>query len=335
MSWFRKPFNVFIEELKEHYREFFEDLDVGLPLVEAKPSEYGILPEPIVSEPLGRDYEEETLRGIRERGIEAIALYIPYHSTRNWGIYILLENLNGLASIISRRSNIPFSDAFHSCERAVIEHECFHFHTEYSATIVETVLRKPIYLSYLQTSRPYDMTEEAIANAWMLTSRSKYITRIMPELEKICQMSPPGYRDYKRFIKPGKIMDYHMVREFWASKFIGLTMLAFFPVRLEMPDSRTLTPIYYVQTSRVPDLVSALYFIFNNWRIEDFVKKLKQVLPDQIVEASVHGIKLKTGKIIPIHYHPREGGIILSKLMNEVADELGIDRKWLRERMLR
>jgi hypothetical protein len=45
MSWFRKPFNVFIEELKEHYREFFEDLDAGLPPVEAKLSGYGILPE--------------------------------------------------------------------------------------------------------------------------------------------------------------------------------------------------------------------------------------------------------------------------------------------------
>jgi hypothetical protein len=334
MSWFRRTFNIFIEEIRERHREFFEDLDVGLPSSEAIYPEYGILSEPIVDEDVGRRYEEETLHEIEKRGIESVALYVPFHLTKNWGIYMFIERLNGLASLVSRWSSSSFDDSFRSCNRAVIEHECFHFHTEYSATIVETVMNRPAYLPYFQNSRPYSKDEEAAANAWMLTSRSMDIIRIRPELERVCQTSPPGYRDYKDFIRVGKFMDYSKVKEFWASRFVGVTTHVFLPVRLEMPSSYTLIPTYYVQTSRAPDLADALYLIFNNWRIEDFVKKLKKVLPDQIIEASASEIRLKTGQVIPIHYHPREGGIKLAKLMNEVADSLGMDRRLLRKRML-
>jgi len=63
--------------------------------------------------------------------------------------------------------------------------------------------------------------------------------------------------------------------------------------------------------------------------------KLKKVLPDEIVEASSAGIRLKTGKLIPIHYHPREGGRVLIKIVDEVAIALNKEPRWLRERVFR
>jgi hypothetical protein len=337
-SWFRQSFDRSIEEFRERYRDFFEDLDTGLPLLEARHlvamSEYGILSEPSLDEELGKRYEEEMLREVEELGIEAVARYIPYHLARNWGIYIFLEKLNGLASLVSRILSIPFDDAFRSCEKGVIEHECFHFHTEYSATIMETVIVRPRYISYFQASRPYDVDEEAIANAWMLTSRSPVIARIMPELRRICDVSPWGYRDYGKYVA-GNRVDYGRVREFWASRFLGSAEPVFLPVRLEMPSSYTLTPIYYVQTLKAPELADALHLISNNWRILDVVKKLKEVLQDEILEASATEILLKTGQVIPLHYHPKEGGTKLVRLVNEVADKLGVERKWLREYVFR
>jgi hypothetical protein len=335
-SWFRRSFDRFLKELKECYGDFFEGLDIGLPLLNtrhpATPFESGILTEPISDEGLGIRYGEEILREVKELGIEAVATYIPYHLTTDWGIYLFLEKLNGLAFLVSRRLNIPFEMAFRSCERAVIEHECLHFHTEYSATIVETVIQRPTYIPYFQTTRPYDADEEAIANAWMLTSKSRVIARIKPELGRICGASPRGYRDYGKYMV-GNRVNYGRVREFWASRFLNSARLVLLPVRLEMPQSYTLTPVYYVQALRAPELVDALYLISNNWRILDVVKKLEKTLPDDIVSASATEIRLKTGHIIPIHYHPREGGAKLVKLVNEVADNLGMERKLLRNRV--
>jgi hypothetical protein len=292
------------------------------------------LVEPISDKELGERYEVETLREIEEVGIEAVAMYIPYHLARNWGIYILVERLNGLASLVRRGLSIPFEEAFRSCVRAVIEHERFHFHTEYSATTVETVLVKPTYVPYFQASRPYDGDEEAIANAWMLTSKSRVITRIESELRRICNTSPPVYRDYGKYMVEDRV-DYGRVREFWASRFLNSARLVFLPVRIEMPQSYTLTPIYYVQALRAPELADALCFISNNWRVLDVVKRLKEVLPDDVVSASGTEIRLKTGRVIPVHYHPKEGGAKLVKLVNEVADSLGVERRLLRDRVFK
>ena len=338
---FKLTFDRFIRDLRRYYPELFEDLEGGMPPLLEKERYHISLPDgvsakPILDEELGERYEKEVLREIEELGIEAIAIYVPYHLTKSWGIYIFLEKLSGLAFHVSQRLGIAFSDAFHSCGRAVIEHELFHFHTEYSATIIETVVRRRIYLPYLRASRPYDKDEEAIANAWMLTSRSPYIRRkiIRSELKRLCDMSPPGYRDYGKYLA-GDIINYDRVKEFWAQRFLDLSRLVLLPVRLEMPSSYALTPIYYVQILKASELRDALCFISNNWRIEDVVKKLKKILPDEITEASATGIRLKTGQFIPIHYHPKEGGVKLVKLVNEVADKLNLDRKWLREHVFR
>jgi hypothetical protein len=168
----------------------------------------------------------------------------------------------------------------------------------------------------------------------MLTSKSRVIKVIRPELRRICDISPRGYRDYGRYMI-GNRMDYSRVRRFWASRFLSSGTMVFLPVRLEMPSGYTLVPIYYVQASKAPELVDSLRFISNNWRVEDVVKKLKEVLSDKVSEVSATEILLKTGQAIPIRYHPKEGGTKLVRLVNEVADRLGVERRWLREHMLK
>ena len=117
-----------IEALRKHYLEFFENLDTGLPPEhEYIPSESGVLPESWPDETVGKRWAEETVSEIERRGIEAVAVYVPYHLTRNWGIYVFLEKLNGLAYFVSQKLSIPFINVFACCERAVMEHERFHF----------------------------------------------------------------------------------------------------------------------------------------------------------------------------------------------------------------
>lgn len=330
--YYWQAFNELINELRRSYEDFFERYDQLPP--EFIPSLKPMVKLPEVSEVVGREFEEETLREIEENGMEAIAVYVPYHVTRSWGIYVFLERLAGLAYAIARRLRMDFTNVLICCDSAVLKHEYFHFHTEYVATIIETVIQKATYLPYLQARRPYDLDEEAIANAWMLTSRFRLASHhIKDELAKICSSSPPGYRDYKKYIV-GKGMDYEAVRKFWANKFLKTERVLFLPTRLEVSSSsliRSVIPVYYVKILRTRELPSTLYFIANNWRVEEVVRKLKKVLPNDILEASVMGIRLRTGRVIPVHYHSRESSPILVRIVNEVADNLGIDRKQLRE----
>jgi len=110
---------------------------------------------------------------------------------------------------------------------------------------METVIMKPLYLTYFERSRPYDPDEEALANAWMITSRFD-IRGVRDELMRLCDMSPPGYRDYRRHIIDDRFMSYDDVRRFWAQKFLNEARLIFLPVKVEMPAGYRLVPIYYV-----------------------------------------------------------------------------------------
>ena len=348
LPWFRRlrwyPFsfsNSFdraVRELREHYREFFDDVEVFSPNI--SPTEYEILKAPTISEDTGGEYAQETEDAIKEHGFEAVAFYIPYHLAEHWGIYIFLERINGMSYLVARRLGMRFEMAFHSCNRAIVEHESFHFQTEFSSTILETTLMKPIYLLYLERFKPYDRDEEAIANAWMLTSRSRYIEMIRSELERLCSISPPGYRDYGKYMIQKRIMDYSSVRVFWAQRFLNRMTPVFLPIRLEMRASYRLIPTYYLSRIRTPEIADILHFIYNRYRVIDVLKKLKRILPEDIVGIESGGrepfrLVLRCGRRIPIPYPRRKGGYVISNIVREVAENLGIDTKWLRERVIK
>lgn len=230
-------FNTLIDELRRTYKNFYTTIEDEIKL---PPPAYGLVLEyrrhiqmdpayfervlrgfkerhlisltPFMSQEQGLKYAKKTLDLIKERGTEAIAVYLPYHLSRSWGIYIFEEPLNGLSYIISHYTGLAFDYVFNLCERAVIEHELFHFQTEYAATIAETVCRKPIYGPYFVRSRPYSEDEEAIANACMLTL-SHLDAKIRSMLEMVCLESPPGYKDFRKFLRRGVWeLDYLKIR---------------------------------------------------------------------------------------------------------------------------
>jgi len=342
-----RRFSRFLEELKKTHPEFFknpetglpEDLDAGLPpgILERSKN----LLERYQSKDIGMRYEEETLIDIKEHGIEAIAIYVPYHLSINWGIYVFLERLSGLSYIVSKKGHISFDQAFEGCKRAVFEHESFHFLTEYIATITETIKGTPLYLPYFYKNRPYCEYEEAAANAWMLTLKSPYIRLIKNEIRALCDISPPGYRDYINFISKGEA-DYNAIRTFWTETFLNKGGQAFFPTRIEMPSNNILKliPIYYVNISDFSETKDAVYCILANYRIHDILTKLVRILPQDIQKIDTDGghqyyIYLRNGMKIPVPYHGSDGGYKNVKIVNEVADALGIERKQLRERVLK
>jgi hypothetical protein len=319
-----------IEELRKEYVDLFER-DIYVPILNLEFTHK----EPHKDKELGADFADETERRIREYGLEAVAIYVPFHYTSDWGIYIFEERLNALSYIVSKRLNLHFEDSFLHCERAVREHESFHFQVEYCGTVAETILRRRLYASYRERFKPYNEDEEAIANAAMLTS--KPVINIRQELERLCNISPPGYRDYSKYLR-GRGLDHERVKKFLSQTLLEKEETILFPTRLEMPSSYRLIPTYYLSLRKAPESIEdGLYFIFANSRVPDVLKKLVKLFPGDIekIEEGVgrepYHIKLRTGQRIPVPYHGKEGGYVLVKIVNEFADALGKDRREVRE----
>lgn len=340
---FSRSFNEIVEKLREEYRELFGELEEEFDTSPLRKARYE---EPIIDKALSKEFANEAFasevrREIEKYGIEAIAVYLPFHFTIDWGIYIVEENLIGLSYMISRESGLPLEDSLICCERAVIEHESFHFQLEYCATMAETILRKPLYSPYRDRFKPYNEDEEAIANATMLASMSPYIGRIRRELQRLCDISPPGYSDYSKYlqyysIRRALLLDYEKVVKFLSEVLLGESKAILFPTKREMPDSYRLVPIYYLSVTKAPESKYVLDLVFANYRVQDVLSKLKRLFPNEIVRIETGGrepfhIVLRRGGRIPVPYHSRKGGAILVKIVNEFADAIGKDRKEVRE----
>ncbi|MEM4436383.1 MAG: hypothetical protein QXO22_05460 [Thermosphaera sp.] len=178
---------------------------------------------------MGREHESEIMGKIEGRGVEALAWYSPFHYYRNWGIYVHVPRLSALALLMHKTTSISFADSLHYCCYAVLQHEYFHFLTEYVATMVETIVGREIYLRYRENTRypyGYNPPEEAAANALEITTlktREEWTkppaSEVIGFMERVCRMSPIGYRDYPMFLDKNGLLDAHEVREFWSREF--------------------------------------------------------------------------------------------------------------------
>lgn len=210
-----------------------------------------------VSEEKLRRLEEEAMRGIEETGVEAIAWYAPFHIYKIWGIYIDPYKLLGLSSSICRNiyggtcRNLKLTVSYYLCCRIVIEHEYFHFLTEYVATMLETITQDPKYLPYVQrySTKPpgYSLEEEAAATAleYDYTQRIKNIKNIDTWLNELIPLRrilipigltlvdpdrfvdkylkhfsslPAGYGDYHRYLINDRLNIFKII-EFWSEEF--------------------------------------------------------------------------------------------------------------------
>ena len=62
---------------------------------------------------------------------------------------------------------------------------------------------------------------------------------------KLCNTSPPGYRDYGKYLKTPRGVNHLLVSEFWSQEFLG-SPSACLPTKNVLKFSRYDLPTYYV-----------------------------------------------------------------------------------------
>ncbi|MEM2077727.1 MAG: hypothetical protein QXH45_00450 [Thermosphaera sp.] len=202
---------------------------------------------------MGMHHEREIMGIIEGRGVDALAWYSPFHLYKNWGIYVHVPRLSALALMMHKTISISFADSLHYCCYAVLQHEYFHFLTEYVATIVETIDHRPVYLRYIRNTRSphgYNPYEEAAANALKITTLKTQeewvkppVSKVIAFMERACRMSPRGYRDYPMFLDKNGLLDALKVREFWSMEFKIHPRWTPLPTPYEMPGRHLLKAI--------------------------------------------------------------------------------------------
>ncbi len=167
-----------------------------------------------------RRFADEVERSVVKKGIDIVAFYAPFHFFKDyWGIYVVKDMLHGLAWLAYNRvtKHKPLKqEIVHDILDAVMEHALLHFRVEFLTLLIEVAFMCPVYIPYYYRSRrdsSYSPEEEAIANAHMLT---KDMTHEVKEvLRELSDTSPPGYRDYRQFIRGEKSLDYKRIDEFF------------------------------------------------------------------------------------------------------------------------
>jgi hypothetical protein len=154
---------------------------------------------------LGGAAGERIRQSVLIRGMDALGWYVSFHRVGvQCGIYV---SISGIVYLIRHAfSELPISTqaksrlAFH----AVLNHELFHFATDYAIAQSELVHQEPWYLPAKTMSKAgppgYCVLEEQLANAYMLqafrTSRpSLRVKGKQAALRAFAQKQPEGYRD--------------------------------------------------------------------------------------------------------------------------------------------
>lgn len=328
----RIGFKRFIEQFKEKYYPFFEIKAEYPEIIKDKEIKDFDPLYPSTADEIGKEGIEKIIKEIKEKGIEAIAFYAPFHFYERWGVYFLEDKLYALAhfilNLLGPQSLLSFYEVLEICVRAILKHEFFHFKTELFSTIAEEMTRRRIYIQYFQKSQPYSPLEEALANAFMISSR--IIIPIKKEMEYICNNSPPGYRDYYKYVgrKTEGVLEH-------TKNILGDTALVshilFFEERLKGKSLFLEVPLYMVPVPVSPGEV-VIHTLLANERIKDLVTWLcKEYNCKLSVSRGLHNkIIFPNGESVPFSRGLKKG--IPPYLVKEIAQKLGMDKKELLKR---
>jgi hypothetical protein len=179
--------------------------------------------EPDISSPFGEQIVEgpeleELKEELKEGGVEAIALYLSFHQpllSGKWGIFLLGEPMWLLREKIRRDLGASRIQADFLAQNLVLSHEFYHFRLDLYALHQELVLRKPLYLQYVDSVYRLvvctpECYEESLANCAALETSRNLVQRsssvlfrnIIPSwpsyVRNFCEAQPPGYRDFGR-----------------------------------------------------------------------------------------------------------------------------------------
>jgi len=159
---------------------------------------------------------EAALWYLSDHGLDALAWYKPVHTAgiERWGIYFHAPRIVQFSEWVRIQLGEPdLEPVLKQIAIAVLHHERFHFLTEACATHMEEHTGRSIYTPYqkqiYEPSFPHEeCIEEGLANLYMLTRQ--YDTRGFHHtsntafkyvLRQACDISPPAYRGYKRWLE--------------------------------------------------------------------------------------------------------------------------------------
>jgi len=353
--------NKIIERVKCTFEDAFEHREEP-----PKPPEYRILRleplevdfssnMPVNAEKIGEEKSEETMEAIRKHGTEAIAFYAPFHFyyPSYWGVYIIEDRLYGFAYLVYqkiRTKGILFDDIVELCRKCILEHEYFHFRTEFFSLVWEDFAEKIVYKRFKRENQPYCEMEEALANAYevrksILISRKQHIHGFSHAIRDLCRDAPAGYNNFENCLRGHQIKneciyefvthilkvvdDVRLVTNRISLVSKGLSYASWFPTHSFMRENiLRQIPEYVCQPPSIPS-DKRLYMILANKRIDDLLTCLERKYGCKIRDN--HGkhpkIELPNGKKISYSYSSSRRKGIYPRLIKEIASSLGIEKK--------
>jgi hypothetical protein len=153
-------------------------------------------PSDISVEPELLEIDREGIKSqMKDKGIEAIAFYAPYHffGDRHWGIYYYADATAYFCEELFGKVNT------NTLKRAITiirEHELFHFTIEVMFTMLELIFRTPIYKPMWYDQKAKEL-EEALATAVKFNKSSG---QLKSKLNKLLSTLPNGYKNYSNYI---------------------------------------------------------------------------------------------------------------------------------------
>jgi hypothetical protein len=215
---------------REQIDQIVENRRGRFPILECEErffEEFNQAPQPITYDELMRENFENTAAPLPvnfddtmgQCGTDALAYYLPFHATNDWGIYILDAGVDILAEELVRisRINLPGGnnlvlsrvDAEYLAKHKLLLHELGHHATEIVHTALELDQNRPIRDSYRATRLPgrlaqnqrFHENEEAVCN-WNVKrqpNKSKFKIRALnyfDPVENFMTTQPPGYNRF-------------------------------------------------------------------------------------------------------------------------------------------
>jgi hypothetical protein len=124
---------------------------------------------------LGGAAGRQLQQSVRLHGMDALAWYVSFHHPGlQWGIYIPISGLAYMMQNAFGNLLVPVETKAHLAFHAALNHELFHFATDYAIAQAELDHHEPWYIpgrmGFLFGNPSYCIEEEQMANAYMLSA---------------------------------------------------------------------------------------------------------------------------------------------------------------------
>ena len=154
---------------------------------------------------LGGIEGEKIQQSVLLHGMDALAWYVSFHYPGvQWGVYVPISGIAYLMKHAFSDLSAPLATKAHLAFHSALNHELFHFATDYTVAQAELDHQEPWFVpakaGFLSGNPNYCIEEEQLANAYMLAAfRSmKPALRVRGKqaaLRAFVAKQPKGYRD--------------------------------------------------------------------------------------------------------------------------------------------